>query len=98
MNFLKYSLLRIGLMVSVFFLCLWLKVGLVLAGIFAVLIAFAVSYLAFPRLHVAAGQDMQRFFSRRSRNKPITKTALEEDADIEDEYAENKRRQEGFDF
>lgn len=97
MNFLKYSLLRFGLMIVVFLLCMWLNVGLILSGVFAILIAFAVSYLAFPKLHVAAGQDMQRWFSKRRKDAPLKK-AVAEDTEIEDEYAEQKRREEGIDF
>ena len=97
MNFLKYSLLRFGLMIVVFLLCMWLNVGLILSGVFAILIAFAVSYLAFPKLHVAAGQDMQRWFSKHRKDTP-QKKAVAEDTEIEDEYAEQKRREEGIDF
>ena len=45
MNFLKYSLLRFALLVLAFLLSMWLGVGLVLSGVAAVAISFAVSYL-----------------------------------------------------
>lgn len=96
-NFLKYSILRVGLMAAVFFLCMWLGIGLVFSGIFAILIAFAVAYLLFPRLHADAGRDLQGWFSSRQKKSPRAE-AVEEDAAIEDEYAERQRRQDGIDF
>ena len=62
MNFLKYSLLRFALLVLAFLLSMWLGVGLVLSGVAAVVISFAVSYLFFPRLHSAAGEEFHRWF------------------------------------
>ena len=64
MNFLKYSLLRLGILVALFVLCLYLGLGLVFSGIAAVIAAFAVCYIFFPKLHYAAGQDFHRFISR----------------------------------
>ncbi|MDO4916417.1 MAG: DUF4229 domain-containing protein [Rothia sp. (in: high G+C Gram-positive bacteria)] len=96
MNFLKYSILRLLLLVIAFYVCYWLNVGLILSGIFAVLIAFAISYLAFPRLHVAAGEDLQRWFGKRKKNR--NKVAASEDTAVEDDFADQQRHQQGLDF
>ncbi|WP_129359113.1 MULTISPECIES: DUF4229 domain-containing protein [Micrococcaceae] len=96
MNFLYYTLLRFGMMAVVFVVCLFLKTGLVLAGVFAILIAFAVSYLAFPKLHNAASRDFGRFWQK-IRGKRVKKTVGDEDVEVEDQYVDEQLRQEGRD-
>ena len=46
MNFLKYSLLRLGILVVLFLLFMLLGLGLVFSGIAAVVAAFAICYLS----------------------------------------------------
>jgi hypothetical protein len=91
-NFLKYSLLRLVVLVLAFLLCLWLGVGIVLSGIAAVAISFAVSYLFFPRLHTAAGEEFHRWTARAPR--PQNRVALEDQA-VEDAYVDRKLREDG---
>jgi hypothetical protein len=80
--FLKYSLIRLAIFVPLFVLFALLQTGLLLAAIFAGLIAFAISYLFFQKQRDAATAAMRERFSGRA--KPI-RSALEiEDASIED--------------
>ncbi|MEX5258716.1 DUF4229 domain-containing protein [Kocuria sp. CPCC 205263] len=92
MNFLKYSLLRFALLVLAFLLSMWLGVGLVLSGVAAVVISFAVSYLFLPRLHSAAGEELHRWFERAP--KPRNRVALE-DQEVEDAYVDRRLREDG---
>lgn len=87
MNFLKYSLLRLAILVVVFVVCLYVGAGLILSGIAAVVAAFAVCYLFFPKLHLAASQDFHRWIDRSPR--PKNRVALEDEA-IEDSYTERE--------
>jgi hypothetical protein len=91
-NFLMYSLLRFGLLVLVFLLSMWLGAGLILSGIAAVAVSFAVSYLFFPRLHTAAGEELRRWVARSPR--PRNRVALE-DQEVEDAYVDRKLREDG---
>jgi hypothetical protein len=80
--FLKYSLIRLAIFLPLFVLFALLQTGLLLAAIFAGLIAFAISYLFFQKQRDAATAAMRERFSGRA--KPI-RSALEiEDASIED--------------
>ena len=92
MSFLKYTLLRFVLLVLTFLVCLWLGVGLVLSGVAAVAVSFAVSYLFFPGLHTAAGEEFHRWTSRSPR--PRNRVALEDQA-VEDAYVDRRLREEG---
>lgn len=92
MHFLTYSLLRLAVLVAVFLLSMWLGVGLILSGIAAVAISFAVSYLFFPRLHAAAGDEFRGWISRTPR--PRNRVALE-DQEAEDAYVDRQLREEG---
>ena len=64
MNFFKYTLVRFGLLVFFFYLYELLGAGILVSGGCAIVSAFAVAYIFFPRLHVAASQDTARFFKR----------------------------------
>lgn len=95
MNLLKYSLLRLGLMLAVFVLCYWLGIGLIFSGLFAILLAFAVAYLVFPGLHLAAGADLRKLLG----SIKVRKNRVEEEnREIEDQYVDAQRRQEGSDL
>lgn len=87
MNFLKYSLLRLGILIVVFVICLYIGAGLIVSGIAAVVAAFAICYLFFPKLHLAASQDFHRWIDRSP--KPRSRAALEDEA-IEDSYTERE--------
>ena len=89
MNFVKYSLLRLGILVVLFLLFMLMGLGMVFSGIAAVLAAFAICYIFFPKLHYAAGQDFHRFVSRTP--KPANRVALE-DQEIEDSYTDSEAR------
>lgn len=87
MNFLKYSALRLGLLILVFALGLWLRLGILFAGVAAIIIAFAVCYIFFPKLHIGASQDLARWISR---SPKIRKDTLaDEDANVEDSYVDS---------
>ncbi|MDO5617486.1 DUF4229 domain-containing protein [Kocuria sp.] len=86
MNFLKYSALRLGLLIVVFVAGLYLRLGILFAGLAAIIIAFAVCYIFFPKLHVGARQDLGRWISR---SPKIRKDTLaDEDAEAEDSYVD----------
>ncbi|GEC99039.1 hypothetical protein KVA01_11940 [Kocuria varians] len=85
----KYSLLRLGILIAFFLVCLYLGLGLVFSGIAAVIAAFAICYIFFPKLHYAAGQDFHRFISRSP--KPQNRVALE-DQEFEDSYTDTESR------
>ena len=91
MNFLKYSLLRLGILVVLFLLFMLLGLGLGFSGIAAVVAAFAICYIFFPTLHYAAGQDFHRFIARSP--KPTNRVELE-DQEIEDSYTDAEARKE----
>ena len=92
MSFLKYTLLRFALLVLAFLLCMWLGTGLILSGVAAVVVSFAVSYLFFPRLHTAAGEEFHRWIARAP--KPRNRVALEDQA-VEDAYVDQRLREDG---
>ena len=89
MNFLKYSLLRLAILLAVFVLCMAVGGGLVLSGVAAVVAAFAICYIFFPTLHLAASQDFHRWIDRSPR--PQNRRALE-DQEIEDSYTNQQAR------
>lgn len=86
MNLLKYSLLRLTLMVAAFYACLFVNVNIIFSIIFAAIIGFAIAYLAFPRLHTAASADLRNLFRRKPGTKK--KSLEEENQEIEDAYVE----------
>lgn len=94
MNFLKYSALRLAILAIAFVLFLLLDLGLIFSGIAAVLVAFAICYLFFPRLHIAASDDLNRWISRSPR--PKRRDTLQDTAE-EDAEAEAYRRSRGED-
>ncbi|WP_030015185.1 MULTISPECIES: DUF4229 domain-containing protein [Micrococcales] len=96
MKFLYYSLIRLALMVIVFVVCALLHTGLVLAAVFAILIGFAVGYLAFPKLHADASRDFMRFWGKLRGKKKST--VVDETAEDEDQYVDEQLRREGRDI
>ncbi|MFW0112364.1 hypothetical protein ACN082_02145 [Rothia sp. CCM 9417] len=88
MNFFKYSLLRLSLAALAFFAAYYIGAGLYLSAICGVIIGFAICYLAFPRLHVAAAGDFNRLLKRKPREKT---TIAEEDQAVEDQIDEANR-------
>lgn len=89
-QFLKYSVIRLGIFLAVFF-SLWQLMSwpIFLAGLIALVVAFAVSYLFFNKLRLAAAQDVQKLFARTSSNKTQKQLV---DEQIEDSYDEQQRK------
>lgn len=88
-NFLKYSLLRLGILIVVFVISMYVGAGLILSGIAAIVAAFAICYIFFPKLHLAASQDFHRWIDRSP--KPKNRVAME-DQEIEDSYTDQQAR------
>ncbi len=82
MAFFKYFLIRAGVFVPLFVLFLLLGMAAILAGIFAVLIAFCISYLFFRPQREAAAEQLRTRFSGNA--KPIRSATELLDADAED--------------
>ena len=89
-QFLKYTVIRLGIFLIVFF-CLWQLMAwpIFLAGLIGLVVAFAVSYLFFNKLRLAAGQDVQKLFARTNSPKSAKQLADEE---IEDSFDEEQRK------
>ena len=95
MNFFKYTLVRFGLLVFVVYLYELLGAGILVSGGCAIVSAFAVAYIFFPRLHAAASQDTARFFKRTPK---VKNKEEEENRAIEDELVESQKKESGEDF
>jgi len=67
--FFRYTLARLALLAAVFVLCMYLGLGLVFSGIFAVIISWCLSYLFLRRWRDEASAAMQSRFP--GRIKPI---------------------------
>ncbi|NUP75667.1 MAG: DUF4229 domain-containing protein [Sinomonas sp.] len=89
MAFLKYTLLRAALFVVPFIVFLLLGIGGVLSAVYAVIIAFAVSFLFLNRQRNAAATDVRDVFGGR---KKVRTSQEQEDAEIEDSIDEAQRR------
>ncbi|MCB4208951.1 DUF4229 domain-containing protein [Arthrobacter sp. UM1] len=81
MPFIKFTLLRFGVAVVVFLACAYLKVGVIMAAVVALLVSWAVGYLFFPKLRTQAAGYLQR---RYSPNKPHRLKSEADDAEAED--------------
>ena len=88
MAFLKYTLLRAALFVVPFVVFLLLGIGGVLSAVYAVVIAFAVSFLFLNRQRNAAAGDVRDVFGGR---KKVRTSQEKEDAEIEDSFDEARR-------
>lgn len=89
MNFLKYSLLRLMLAAAAFYAAYYFGAGLYFAIIGGAIIGFAISYLAFPKLHLAAAADFNGWF----KSRPAKSKVEEEDQAFEDALDEDARKQ-----
>ena len=91
MNFLKYSALRLAILAVAFVLFMALDLGLIFSGIAAVIVAFAVCYLFFPKLHIAASEDLNRAISRspKPRSRERLRDTRDEDAEADAYVAEH---------
>lgn len=89
MQFVKYTVLRLGLFCAVF-LGLWLGLSwpIFVSGIIGLIVAFAISYLFFNKLRLRANEDVRNAFAKTSANK--TDKQLAEEA-AEDEFDESRR-------
>ena len=83
MQFFKYTVIRLALFFVVFLpLVFLLQWPLYTAGLIALVIAFALSYLFLNKMRLAANADVQKMFNARGPKK--TKH------DLEDEEAEDR--------
>lgn len=80
--FLKYSLIRLALLVPLFVLFSFLRLGAIMSVICAALIAFALSYLFFQNQRNAATANLQHRFSGKA--KPMRSAGEVQDANAED--------------
>lgn len=95
MSLLKYTLLRFGLLIFFFYLYELMGAGIAVSGVCAIVSAFAIAYLLFPRLHAAASADTRRLFKR----APTIKNREEEkNRAIEDELVEAQKKETGENF
>ena len=95
MNLFKYTLLRLGLVVVLFYLFMLIDAGIFIAGPAAILCAFALAYIFFPNLHAAASADMRKIFKR----APTIKNKDEaENRTLEDQLVEEHKNVSGEDF
>ncbi|HKU12481.1 MAG TPA: DUF4229 domain-containing protein [Sinomonas sp.] len=93
MAFLKYTLLRAALFVVPFVVFLLLGIGGVLSAVYAVVIAFAVSFLFLNRQRNAAASDVRDVFGGR---KKVRSSREQEDAEIEDSIDEAQRSEDEY--
>ncbi|WP_010523876.1 DUF4229 domain-containing protein [Nesterenkonia sp. F] len=94
MALLKYSLIRLATFCLVFAACMFLDLGrftLAFAVLVGLLVSWAVAYLFFDRLRLAAGEQLAAIFSGRRR----TGARQQADADAEDALAEQYHAAEG---
>lgn len=91
MQFLKYTLLRLGIFCAVF-LGLWLGLDwpIFAAGIIGLIVAFAVAYLFFNKLRLKAGQQVGQLFNKTNSSKTKSQQA---DEAYEDSFDEAQRPQ-----
>ena len=82
MAFLKYSLIRLALFVTLFALFVYLELGWLLAVLCAGMMAFAISFLFFQKQRNAAAASLQQRFSGKA--KPLRSAGEVDDADAED--------------
>ncbi|GAA1497035.1 DUF4229 domain-containing protein [Paeniglutamicibacter kerguelensis] len=82
MQFLKYTVIRLALFFVVFlplvFLLGW---SAYIAGLIALVVAFAVSYLFFNKLRLAANADVQKMFAANGPKKSKRQLSDEEAED-----------------
>lgn len=74
-------------MAIAFVVCYYLGVSVILSVLFAAIIAFAIGYLAFPRMNDAAAADFNRLLKRRSAR--AKKSVEEENQAFEDAYVDS---------
>jgi hypothetical protein len=87
--FLKFTALRLLLIVVFYVACVLLGLGLFLSAVVAAILAWCVTYLFFRRLRDAAGATLQRRFTP---GAPPLRTAVElDDAAAEDSLDPNTR-------
>lgn len=85
--FLKFSLLRLGLVVLCILLFLWLGLGLWFSAILGVIVPWCITYLFFRNLRNDAAATLQRRF--RDGAPPVRNKAELRDAEAEDSVDPN---------
>ncbi|GAA5228028.1 DUF4229 domain-containing protein [Paeniglutamicibacter antarcticus] len=89
MQFFKYTVIRLALFFVVFLPLLFLlQWPLYTAGLVALVIAFAVSYLFLNKMRLAANADVQRVFGSKAPKK--SKRNLE-DEEAEDRFLDGEK-------
>ncbi|MFJ6417701.1 DUF4229 domain-containing protein [Paeniglutamicibacter sp. NPDC091659] len=82
MQFLKYTVIRLALFFVVFLpLAYLLRWPVYTSGLIALVIAFAVSYLFFNKLRLAANADVQKMFAANGPKKSKRQLSDEEAED-----------------
>ncbi|WP_159611934.1 DUF4229 domain-containing protein [Glutamicibacter sp. JC586] len=90
MQFLKYTVLRLGIFCAVFLGLWWgLNWPIFVSGIIGLIFAFAVAYLFFNKLRLQANEDVRKAFAKTSASK--TKKQLDDEA-VEDNFDEAQRQ------
>jgi hypothetical protein len=81
--FLKFSALRLGLVVVFFLICLWLGLGIIYSALAAAILAWCVTYLLFRQLRDDAAATLQRRIGSGTPHRGRTEL---QDAEAEDGY------------
>lgn len=82
MQFFKYTVLRLALFFAVYLSLAWLtRWDLIVIALIALVIAFAVTYLFFNKLRLAANVDVQKMFAARGPRKSKRELSDEEAED-----------------
>lgn len=89
MAFLKFTLLRSGLIILCFLVFMWLGAGLWVSAIAAVLIPLCITYLFFRKLRNEAAATLQRRFKDGA--PPVRNKAELKDSEAEDSIDPNAR-------
>ncbi len=87
MPFLKFTALRLLLVIVFFVICVLLGLGAVLSAVVAAILAWCVTYLFFRPLRDAAGASLQRRFKDGA--PPVRNSMERDDAAAEDRIDPN---------
>ncbi|WP_026549085.1 DUF4229 domain-containing protein [Arthrobacter sp. Br18] len=87
MAFLKFTALRLLLVIVFFVICMFLQLGAVLSAVVAAILAWCITYLFFRPMRDAAAASLQRRFRD---GAPPVRNAMElDDAEAEDRFDAN---------
>ena len=95
MNLFKYTLLRLGLVVVLFYLFMLIDAGIFIAVPAPIIYPFAQAKNLYPKLHPAPSSDMRKIFKR----APTIKNKDEaENRTLEDQLVDEHKKVSGEDF